>query len=259
MFKLPLNSIRKMYRLSLMSVLPYSLSLAMLYILIEPKTKPTFSDSTDWMALALFILGLFGVCILHACIIYQVVNSIKQNSEDSADNNNLSKNEKQQDTIFTVLFFGVRKMIPVFIMSLCYVILVAFGLVAFVIPGVFLFIAGSMSLFIIVLKDTNPKDAFVESYRMIAPHWISLGITMIGLVFFFTVVEIISNWIFTEQVVFSTLFSVLVRGFLWPIAYVTMITLFSEFSSATVIADSPDSKPSRRNRKQKFLRTAPNQ
>lgn len=254
MLKIPYSSIRKTYRSSLFSVLPYSLSLAMLYVLIEPKTKPTFTDTTDWMALSLFILGLLGVFILHACIVHQIANAIKYNNaeitrEDSEDSN----------SVFTVLGFGFKKMIPVMFMSLYYVILVALGLVALVVPGIFLFIVGSLSLFIIVLKDTNPIRAFIESYRLVTPHWISVGATMLGLLILFSMVEMIADWILTEQVVFAILFSVIIRGFLWPIAYVTMMTLLIEFSNAKATAtaklvaesqqNSESSKSSRRKRK----------
>lgn len=245
MINIPVRSIVKLYRSNLMQVLPYSLALALLYMLLEPKTKPTFADSTDWMALTLFIIGLFGVFLLHACIVRQMAISSKTSS-DATD-------------MFTVLRFGLRKMFPVFFMSISYLIVVALGLVVLVLPGLFLFIVGSMSLFVIVLQDTNPKVAFVESYRMLTPRWFSLGVTMAGLILLFSIAEMLADVILKEQVVFATLFSVVIRGLLWPLWYATMVTLFNEYYEAQAIEDSLDSKPSRRSRKQKFLHTAPNQ
>lgn len=218
MFKIPTNSIRKLYLKSLWSVLPYSIPLAGLYTLIEPNTKPTLADTTDWIALVLFFFGLFILFFLHACIVYQLsLNLLPEASH------------KKLGGLKDTLQFGLSKIMPVALIFLAYVLLVSLGLLALVIPGIYLFLVGSFSLFLIVLKDIPVKEALIESYRLAYKHWFTVAIFMIALVLGFTAIEWVVNLIFHELVVFSSLLFILARGVLWPLWYAGMMILLVQY------------------------------
>lgn len=254
-FHFPLLSILKVYRLSIYRVLPYSFTLALLYILMEPQTKPTFVDTTDWIALFLFIMGIFVICMLHACIIYQFAGSIKL----SFYKTDYKTDPEDSDDLFSVIGFGITKTFPVLFISILYIVLVFIGLVAFIVPGLFLLSIGAQALLLIVLKDTNPKDTFVEAYFLTVHYWFSCLFALITLFLFSWGVEALFDRVFREQVVVAMFFSVVIRGCLWAFWYATLITLLLTFVKTRIIEGSLNLKFSHQNRKQKFLHTAPNQ
>lgn len=210
MFKLPYDKIRKLYVSRLWPVLPFSFAIAGICTLIEPKTRPTFADATDWIAFWLFILGLFIVFILHACILYQMTSTLNRGRDD----------------YWSAIQFGLNKMPLVFSVSLIMFITVPLGLIALVLPGIYLFIIGAFALFLVVLRsDLGVKQAFISSYRLATPHWLKIALIMLTLTILFSCIEYFIDWIFREGVVFSSLFFILTRALLWPLWYATIIIL----------------------------------
>jgi hypothetical protein len=250
MLKILIKDILQIYAQSIMRVFPFSALLAVLFLLLEPNSKPTFTESTDWLALFFFIMGLLAVFFLHACIVYQFQSKA-----------NKATAKKSDFELINTLQFSLKKIWPLCVTSTLFAALISIGTILFILPGFFVLIMGSLSLFLIVLKNISAKEALTESYHLILPHWFSTGVMMVSLTLMFTAVESLIAWVLKEQVVFSTLFFVGIRGLLWPLWYATMMVFLREFSTnpQSAIADFLSLKPWRRNRKQKSLHIAPNQ
>lgn len=247
MFKIPLDKIYDLYVSRLWAVLPFSFVIAGLFTLIEPKTKPTFVDSTDWLAFILFILGSFAIFILHGCILYKMSAALN----------------KGRDNLLSTLTFGFRKMPAVFLTSMITLIILPIGLVAAILPGIYFFIISMFTLFLIVIKsDLSVKNAFVKSTRLVTKHWLKITMILLALGLSFALIEYCVDWIFREAVVFSSLFFVLTRGLLWPLWYATILIMIYKLEGLPLeelIEEAKGAELSRQSRKQKFLRIFPNQ
>ncbi|MGD9000478.1 MAG: hypothetical protein PVF75_08695 [Granulosicoccaceae bacterium] len=69
------------------------------------------------------------------------------------------------------LGIGVRKFLPMFVMSLLYGIAVAAGFILLIIPGIFLSVAFILAHIALVAEDRGPLNALGRSWELVKNNW----------------------------------------------------------------------------------------
>lgn len=80
------------------------------------------------------------------------------------------------------LFKHYNKIVPLFLTYLIFYLLVAFGLILLIIPGIYLMVAFSMAVPLVVEKQMAPWDALMTSRKAITHKWFAmLGLSLLSM------------------------------------------------------------------------------
>ncbi len=129
-----------------------------------------------WLSTILFMSIAVFLSLIIAKMVYDV-----------SGNNNVS--------LPTAINLSVKKVVPALIASALYLLILMFGLIALIIPGIFLMIKFAFVTYLILLNNEKILDSFKKSWQITTGNWWGVfGISVIYLipvsVLSFTAIEI---------------------------------------------------------------------
>jgi len=118
----------------------------------------------------------------------------------------ISLNKQHNTTIF---YLGFDKLWPLALANFLVIIAVSFGLMFFILPGIFLMVCLSLVLPLVTLTSLSATEAIVFSFKIVYHHWVQFLI----LLFILLLLNIAGfflflGWIFTIPFTFCVLFAV---------------------------------------------------
>lgn len=220
---------------SFLALFPFSVAFAGLGYLIQPMTKPTFVDTTDWLALILFIMGSLVMVLLHAIIIYRMHAFIQGKSI----------------SYWESFVGGLQKFFPVLAVTILSFALITVGLMCFVIPGIYLAVTLSFASFLIVINGSKRhlslnervKESFLGSFELIRGNWWRTASVLLVLALASLSLETACLMLLQHQVVFAIIGCVLLRALLLPIWYASFFALLYDLRARSDMSQKNEKIP----------------
>lgn len=208
-FQLYKASVGRVFALSVLLViasLPPSI-----YMLMRLGTSPgdvfaglaLFRDPTYW---ALYVVSVLGTLAALGAL-YLKIGAIGTDQEVS---------------IGQALEGGLRKMLPLFLLSILFAIALAVGVVLLIIPGLILMVSLIPSFSIALYEDKGPVQSLRESHRLVWGHWWrTAAVLTIGFIILFVlymIAGVVAGVVFAfgvlanDSLLVSTLVNLVVGG-----------------------------------------------
>lgn len=203
-----------------MAIFPFTVVMATLMYVLQPRSIPTFQDAMDWVVFVLFLMGVFFISACHASVVFRM-DSFVQNKPTSLESS---------------IWFGIKNSIWIFTITLIYSCIVLLGLSLLVVPGIYLAVLFYFSLFYAVLdkpakKTSNYKKIqrpFKESVMLVNQNWWRVLAMLVVISLAFLAIDILFLWILEFQVVVPLLFGVLIHAALLVFWYGCVFSMMSE-------------------------------
>jgi len=219
LFKLVLSKGLALGSQSFLPVFPLSLLMATLEFALQPQTKPSFVDSTDWFFVFLFFLGLLALAAFHAAILLRI-NALRKGISLPLQ---------------SAITQGIEKGIWVFSVMVVYVVIVFLGFLFFIIPGFYLGVSLYFSIFLVVIHEYKKgvpwyrklKNYFSESFDLVWGHW---WLTFVLLLIVFGVFSSIEQicLLLETKLILAVIFCVLAKASILPFWYACILALLFE-------------------------------
>lgn len=181
-------------------------------VMILVVTTAAVYTASDSIAIAI-IPGIVAVAALIGAIILELMFSIAPM---------LAVSDERMTSIKSAIQASKGKVLVYFLTNLLMTILVAVGLILLVIPGIYLAVAFSVSLWVAVFEQTSAPDALRRSKELVQGRWWAV----FGRLFAFTLVV----WIFAG--VPGAIFEAINAEILSVIYYVIFGILITPFATA---------------------------
>jgi len=160
-------------------------------------------------ALAVGLLIFYIVMGLHAAVVY-LTNSIAI---------------KKESTLMMALYYGFGKGIPLLGVSILYMLFVWIGTILLIIPGIYIGVLLSLSLFLIVIKDWGVWDAFKDSRRLVTGNWWKTAAFCFGFAIILGLIPCLIMFSLQNNLPLAYLLHFLFLGLFYPLYYSCFMAL----------------------------------
>jgi hypothetical protein len=212
-----LDTTFQLYKASVVRVLALSLLMVIaslppsIYMLMHVGTNPAemiagagmLRDPTYW---ALYVASILGtLCTLGA--LYLKIGAIGTDEDVS---------------VGEALQGGLRKMLPLFLLSILFMLAVVIGFVLLIIPGLILVVSLMLSVNLAIYENKGPVQSLRESHRLVWGNWwrtaaiLTIGFTIVLVIYL--IAGVVAGVLFAfaglagDGLLFTTLVGVVVGG-----------------------------------------------
>lgn len=119
------------------------------------------------------------------------------------------KIDKNQQFQFEDFFDGFRMFVPLFLLTIVSGIAVFIGILAFIIPGIYLSVGYTFAIFFVIFKNLDFWEAMEASRKLVGREWFSIFILVLvmGLLNFLGVLAFGIGILFTLPISFAALYA----------------------------------------------------
>lgn len=209
----------KLYKQAVWVLFPFAFLLAGIAYVIQPRSKPTFTDTSDWVALGMFIAGLFCIAVLHGSLVFRLFAIVEARVVDYRD----------------AIYSGIANSFAVISVLLLALLAISLGLLLFVVPGIYMGVVLSLApLFIVIYQQKSKgsfsffrriKKSFESSINITQESWWRTFGVLLTLAGIAISIELICQLFLQNQIVLASIVSVMLRAIYLPFIYCALMVL----------------------------------
>ena len=202
--------------------------------IVVPAFSPPSSAEQLWSWLG--YLGLIIASAVATGIISWIIGYIAQGIAVKFTSDILEKGQANLQTSFN---FTMSKLLSILAASIITGILIFFGLLALIVPGIILAIMFSLVVQTIMVEDTGALESLSRSRRLVSDRWLKTFALLLVLYIILGIVGLIAGQIARPFGVVSPLASSIIAAFIQPILPIGLTLYYYSMMART----TPQSQP----------------
>lgn len=198
-----------------------------------PPTNLTHEEALNWLTSG--FPAILAITLL-TLIVWWIVNEITQGIGVKFTADTLEKGQANLETSFK---FAVSKLLSLLVISIITIVLIVLGAIAFIIPGIILWIMFSLVVPAIIIENTGALESLSRSRLLVSHRWLKTFGLLILLYIMIGIVSALASVISTPFGVASTLVSSILAAFIQPILPIGLTLYYYSMTARATQQEQP--------------------